>query len=997
MKKIILIIGLIFIINISLVMADTVEFFYDAYASGGSSSFDGLGATFSAKARIELISVNKTASSTATTVDLKDSDGVFIAEATYVGVTATFSSPETLELNTVYRLEDNSGGASFNFYQKDGSTIGVPIIGTFVNFLTGSNRGINDSNAYEIVAIIVREVLPLNAPIVNLTFPTNGMINNTNLFNISYNTSAQNSIIVNASLWTNTTGTWQLNKSNSTEIINNSVNYFNDTNFPEGFFIWNVEVCDNDTNCSFASSNYTLRIDTTNPIITPEPNLTLNKTYIINGTLTTYINFSDESEIYSINVTLGNGTELFGNTNMSVSFYQLNISTIIAEGGIGNLTARVCDTHTKNLIKDIENKVKNKGIKYVMKKEFIIFDKEWVYIYPKDFANYNTPSTSKQKDRYSFTFNKETAPNIETFVVESSHYIDINKNQYYGGHLIIPGINNGYWIDFENTEATSYDIKRISNKKIEVTVYGLKNKKITFNSIGELNCVNETFYFLNLDPTEAFTSNVLVNENTTFYLNVSEHPTFNITINATLNYNDTNFNVGTTTNFSQIVTTPSTIVGNMQNISFLWILNIEGADINLTERNQTVSDFFLDNCTNSSMQTLNFSILDEDTEASIAGDITGTFNYSFNDIFKTFNLVSANRNTTQMCLFPNRTTLTDDYSLVYEATDYPQRGFSDENIILTNISVDVPLYLLHIDEGIFARFRIVDSFQRSLNGVRGEMERVVGGSTITIEVEESDDSGLMTFWLDPDVTYTFIFSLEGFTTESVDLRVTTGEIFTVTLGGGLAISNNQSFETGIISSFSPSNIILQNNTNYTFMFNMTSIYWTITDCTLFIQNGSTVLTSSSSSFDDDSCDIAISYSTANLDTIISKVVYSLNGTEISKQREYRIRFTYEGDFSLKNFMDDLKAFGQAGFNDFTRIVIAFIIITSIIASLSIKAGLREPISMTILTLGLVWFFSFLGWMTINYDSIPTEWLKQYILAILLSLIGGSYLMNEVSK
>ena len=304
---------------------------------------------------------------------------------------------------------------------------------------------------------------------------------------------------------------------------------------------------------------------------------------------------------------------------------------------------------------------------------------------------------------------------------------------------------------------------------------------------------------------------------------------------------------------------------------------------------------------------------------------------------------------------------------------------------------------MHIDEGIFARFRIVDSFQRSLSGAKGEMERVVGGSTVTIEVEESDDVGLMTFWLDPDVTYTFIFSLEGFTTESFDLRITTGEIITVTLGGGIPISNNQSFETGIISSFSPSNIILQNDTNYTFMFNMTSSYWIITDCTLFILNGSTVLTSSSSSFDDDSCDISISYSTANLDTIISKAVYSLNGTEISKQREYRVRFTYVGDFSLKNFMDDLKAFGQAGFNDFTRIVIAFIIIMSIIASLSIGAGLREPISMTLLTLGLVWFFSYIGWMTINYDSIPTEWLKQYILAILLSLIGGSYLMNEVSK
>ncbi len=834
-------------------------------------------------------------------------------------------------------------------------------------------------------------------PVVVLLTPPDDSVNKSTV-NFSYSGYVDVGTPKNASLWSNFTGTFQYNHSNQSILINDTTNYFININLTTGYYIWNVQMCDTTGNCSFyVTKNFTLIIDTTKPIITPEPNLPINKTYIINGTLTTYINFSDEREIYSINVTLGNGTEIFGDTNIGVSFYQLNISRIIAEAGIGNVTARICDAHTNSLIKDIENKVENQGIKYVMKRKFIFIDKEWVRIYPKDFLNYNTPSTLKQDNRYSFTFNKKTTPNIETFIVESSHYIDINKNQYYGGHLIIPGINNGYWIDFENSEATKYKIKRISDKKIEVTIYGLKNKQITFNSVGELNCEEKTYHFLNLNPTEAFTSDILVNENSTFYLNISEHPTFDLTINATLNYNDTNFNVGTTSNFSQLITAPSTVSGNLENISFLWILNIDGTDNNLTEHNQTVGDFFLDNCTNASTQTLNFSIIDEDTEASIAADITGTFNYSLNEIFKTFDLTSPDRNTTQMCIFPSRATFTDDYSLLYEATDYPQRGFSDRGIVLTNISVDIPLYLLHIDEGIFGRFRIVDSFERSLSGVRGVMERTIGGSTVTIEIEESDDSGLMTFWLDPDVTYTFTFSLTGFETESFSLRVTTGEIFTVTLRGGISVTNNQSFETGIISSFSPSNIILQNNTNYTFMFNMTSSYWTVTDCTLFIQNGSTVLASSSASFDSDSCDISIIYNTSGLDTIISKAVYSLNGTEISKQREYRVRYTYEGEFSLKNLIDDLKAFGQAGFNDFTRIIIAFIIITSIIASLSIKAGLREPISMTILTLALVWFFSYIGWMTISYDSIPNEWLKQYILAILLSLIGGSYLFNEVSR
>jgi len=181
------------------------------------------------------------------------------------------------------------------------------------------------------------------------------------------------------------------------------------------------------------------------------------------------------------------------------------------------------------------------------------------------------------------------------------------------------------------------------------------------------------------------------------------------------------------------------------------------------------------------------------------------------------------------------------------------------------------------------------------------------------------------------------------------------------------------------------------------MFNMTSDYWTITDCTLYILNGTTVLDSSSVSYDADSCDIAITYNTDSYETIISRATYSLNGTEINTSVEYRVWYTYTGQFSLRNFLDDLKSFGDAGFSDTTRMIIAFLIIVCITAFTSIKMGLREPISLTVLVIGMIWFFAYLGWLTINYESIPTEWLKQYILAILLSLIGGSYLMNEVSR
>ncbi len=145
----------------------------------------------------------------------------------------------------------------------------------------------------------------------------------------------------------------------------------------------------------------------------------------------------------------------------------------------------MCDAHTAVSIQSIDTKIKDKELKYVMDK-FLIFEYEWIKVYPKDNINYDAPTTEKKKDRYSFTFNKKKVldektivSDQEVFIVESSHKIDIDVKQNYNGHLIIPDIgDNGYWLDFENDEATKYSIKRISDYKVEVTVYGLKSKRL---------------------------------------------------------------------------------------------------------------------------------------------------------------------------------------------------------------------------------------------------------------------------------------------------------------------------------------------------------------------------------------------------------------------------------------------------------------------------------------------------------------------------------------
>jgi len=828
------------------------------------------------------------------------------------------------------------------------------------------------------------------APTVTLLTPTNNTYYNSLIQNFSYNVSCDDCIVNSCSLLLNDT----LILTNNT-ITNATVNYFNGITLVEGENEWIVNCTDNNSNTSFADTNFTLTIDTNNPIITPEPDLGNNNTIVWNTSLDTYINFSDNNEIYSINITWGNGTIYYNGSNLGVTSQQVNITNIINQIGLVNISARVCDAHTLTSIKEIDWNEKDNGLEFVMKKKFLFIKDEWVKIYPKSYSEYATPITYKQKDRYPFIFNKKTKPSItETFIVESSNYIDIIENKKYVGHLIIPTIgDNGYWIDFENDESTKTEVKRISDTKIEVTVYGLKSQSMQFNSIGELNCVTETFYFNNINPTTGYDTNIIVGDTTTATLNITKSNIIIDVLNATLIYNNTEYYDGAINNFSKSVIAPTSVDGNSSLIFLYWRINIDGTEYNLTSYNQNVSDFYLDGCESYTIQSKNYTVRDEDDSSLIDVDLSGLFNYSYNGIYKTYTLSDIAVNTTQICIFPNNITLTGNYYIYYESTAYPQRRYYDNVASFNNVSENIVLYGLASANGIYGKFQVVDSSYNAIADVEGTMKKSIGGSLVTVEQESTDDAGLATFWVNPDDDYTFTFSKAGIGSTTFSLRVTTTEIYVVTLGG-TSTERNISYASGISYSFSPTTD-LQNGTDYNFVFDMDSDYWTITGCTFYLKSNGTTI-QSGSSYTGTTCDVTLNQNTQNYTTITAETIYNLNNSyDITVSTQYTVAYRYEGDNSLKNFLDDLKAFGSAGFNDFTRMVIAFIIILIIITGLSFKMGVVEPEMLIGLLIILTWSFSYIGWLTIPYESIRTEWLKQYFLAILVTLGGGSFILKKV--
>ena len=103
------------------------------------------------------------------------------------------------------------------------------------------------------------------APTVLLLSPANGNISR--FSSITFNCSASDNInVTNVSLYGNWSTGWHLNATNSSP-LNNTGTIFSKT-IADGFYSWNCQACDNSSNCSFASSNYTITIDTTAPTIT---------------------------------------------------------------------------------------------------------------------------------------------------------------------------------------------------------------------------------------------------------------------------------------------------------------------------------------------------------------------------------------------------------------------------------------------------------------------------------------------------------------------------------------------------------------------------------------------------------------------------------------------------------------------------------------------------------------------------------------------------------
>lgn len=849
-------------------------------------------------------------------------------------------------------------------------------------------------------------------PIITLNTPENDTAENTleipftftPLFNASKPEGG------NCSLYTNSTGIWRLNKTNTSIIVNNTQNIINLT-LTEGNYLWNVQCFDNNSNSSFAFNNFTLTIDTTSPVVVTN---FVNDTRAFSKNLTGQFNFSDNNLIFSVNFTLPNQSDqiVFAQNGIDSKTFQVDLSFDPSNLTPGDqiLRLRFADAHTRKTLKDKDawnptNGLFNNYLKYQIKAPYQPLD---LKISIEGGSLFDAWTYKFNQDRYSEIVKPANPGSEQVFLIESTQPIHIIEypGMYGGKWLII----DEHWKDFVLKEEPGAVIEYITlidkyTARVKITNITNNINRLEFESTGDLNIVTIDYTFFIVNVTETFIDPAINRFSTNFFLKVDN---LNDSFDVIFQWKNQNF---TPTIFSQDATsiifnktiTPNESL-NISNFSVdifhKWYINLSGLpndETNLTAQN--VTDVGLDNCTLYSTIALNYSIKDETNSSLTPVDIDGVYSYQFSTAPpQSFTLNEDNQSNFQICISPQFVNMTGNYSLEYSFTTYPERRFIDNAALYDNITQNIDLWVLNVNDGLFVRFRTVTTTGQTISQVRVVAQTIIDSVVEIVEVENTDDSGIATFFVNPDTDYIFTFSKSGFATQSFTLRPTTAEILTVVMISTVS-DVVQPDSIGLSWNFIPQNNVLNNDTVTNFTFNLNSTFRDITNCTFFLKNGSTIISSKTGTFTIRRCNATISLDSNSFEIITANAEYTLNLTiNRSISKDYRVIHTFQGNFSLMNFFDDLSAFNSSGFNDLTRMMLALIVIITIISLVSIKSpALRDPEPLLIFTWALVWMFSFVGWFTINSTTIPTIAffdLQQYIFFIVVTLVAASYIIQR---
>ncbi len=371
---------------------------------------------------------------------------------------------------------------------------------------------------------------------------------------------------------------------------------------------------------------------------------------------------------------------------------------------------------------------------------------------------------------------------------------------------------------------------------------------------------------------------------------------------------------------------------------------------------------------------LNISFEDEVSGIKINATITqADFNYYIGTgtTNKTFSFTNTTLNFQYpFCFSPqNRTINTNITNLFYQSgLAYPQRIYED-NLFLTNETTEKTLLLLSTTSGIYTTFQVINIGNQPLEGVNVKAERQVAGVWTLIEEKNTDDSGSATFWVNPNQPHRFTFSLIGFN-DFITIITPTQSAYTITMG--IVTPTNIGYTDGVNFYTYPTFITLDNNTDYDFGFYISSTTYTLEEYGFNLINESGFSLGSITGSTGTGSNLSFITNSGNNSNLYLNYFWTINETTVNGSRSWWVQQSYVGEFSVKNFFDDLKSFTNSGFNDFTLALIGFFIIFMFVGWASFSRLTEQPLTTSGLIVALTILLDvggFFATIRVNPDAV----------------------------
>lgn len=490
--------------------------------------------------------------------------------------------------------------------------------------------------------------------------------------------------------------------------------------------------------------------------------------------------------------------------------------------------------------------------------------------------------------------------------------------------------------------------------------------------------------------------------NTTAFETSIEHFIINVTANASLTSGQFVYDgadISTTQNGE--IFTSSIVLDSVGAKELLWDFTYNSEVISSPNSTQTVSPITFALC-NATLTTpyINLTFKNETiSEEDISATISSTWTYWLGDgsLSKTLTFSNSSENMNySFCFSPDDKSLNINYTINYNNAVSQQRT-AKATALFTNITTLTTLYLLPNSLGLFSPFQTVSSVGDAIEGVLATITRTIGGSPITVTTTATDSSGFLTIFLNPDVTYSAVFSKVGFPDNAFSFVPTT-TTRTVTMGGGAGTIDQLGNGTIIAQNTSyiilPSNSSLNNNTDYTFSFAVSSsqsislISMNITNSTggqlLFQSNSGTGTVSSV-------------LNTGNNTKLIGTYILQTSSETFSFTKIWIIGSEFEGSYSI---FTQLTLFMDYNFTDFIRLLITLSIIIAVLIFMTAGEITDTSESKIAVATLLIWAFSVVGWMNTgiitNTEINPLgQFSNQYGIAILSTGISVYFIFRRI--